>query len=555
MKVIVLFFVITTVFFSSCVIEEDDEFINDNDHTVSDDNTDPKDDSGEKPDSDKEENNDKDIEEPEETGGIITNCTPGEQIECYTGPSGTKGVGLCSSGIATCLVDGSGWSNCEGEVLPTREICGDGIDQNCDGQDWVEGGEMDIDIDGDGYTYCSGDCCEMTYECGGFDPAAVNPGAYEIPENGIDDNCNGEIDEVIICDEGLALAVDQYGENAVKLAKAMGICEGLVSSELSLAGDPVSEHIGDEQCGGEQGYNKVDRMSLSMPYFDNKYQTFAVESIFGTAMEPLKGKKLAILSTGHWKNPTQDAACATLDGGDMKTASTVPEDWINRLADCMIPKAPSCGGVAPQDGLTDTCAGKQIPTVQDPVMLTLKLKVPTNANAFEFQLFFMSIEYPTTVCSSDNYNDFFIALLDSEYNEKNPGAEFQNPWDKNLAKDEMGNPVGVDLAPAGLFKACHPQCGMIGQSTNPYGFCENDFLLAGTGFEAKTMMGICSGHGGTGWLTTVGNVVPGEEITLRLAIWEQGTVQYGPDHSWDSTVVLDGFKWLPQPEKPGTGRK
>ncbi len=554
MKFIFFLIVIAAMFFPSCLVEDGDDFYDDQDHAVSDDKTDKP---QNKPDTDEKEVPDKENEEPEETGGIITSCTPGEQVECYSGPSGTKDVGICKSGIATCLVDGSGWSDCEGEVLPQPEICGDGIDQNCDGQDWIKGGEMDVDIDGDGYTYCTGDCCELPYECGGFDPAMVNPGAYEIPGNGIDDNCNGEIDEVEICDEGLVLVIDDYEGNAVKLANAMGICnEWIISAELSLAGEPVSEYIADEQCTVQgENWSKVHRMSLPMPYFDNKYQTFAVQPIFGTAMEPLEGNKLAILSTGHWSNPTQNASCATLDAGDMKTASTVPEDWINRLPDCKIPRAPSCGGVLPQDGLTNTCAGKEIPVVQDPIMLTLKLRVPTNANAFEFQLFFMSIEYPSTVCSDSNYNDFFIALLDSEYNEKNPGSEFQNPWDKNLAKDELGNPVGVDLAPAGLFKACHPDCGMMGQSTNPYGFCENDFLLAGTGFEAKSTFMVCEGHGGTGWLTTVGNVVPGEEITIRLAIWEQGTVQYGPDHSWDSTVVLDGFRWLPQPEKPGTGQK
>ena len=72
-------------------------------------------------------------------------------------------------------------------------------------------------------------------------------------------------------------------------------------------------------------------------------------------------------------------------------------------------------------------------------------------------------------------------------------------------------------------------------------------LLEGTGFDTWS-------SGGTGWLTTRGNVVPGETITLRLALWEQGSVLYGPDHSWDSTVLLDGFKWLPKPAKAGTGQ-
>ena len=416
--------------------------------------------------------------------------------------------------------------------------------------------ENAIDIDGDGYTYCDGDCCETSWDCNG-EPERINPGSTEFDDNAVDDNCNGEIDETIICDEGLSLQVDDYPGNAEKLAKGMGVCEGLIKAELSLAGNPVSEYIADDQCGGDDGsgYSKADRPSLTMPYYDNKYKTFAVEPKFGDAMMPLEGKALSILSTADWDNPTQDAACATLDAGDMKTSSTVPEDWINMMVNCEIPKAPSCGGAAPQDGLTNQCAGKDIPSVQDPIMLTLTLKAPSNARAFEFNLFFMSIEYPTTVCSSDNYNDFFIALIDSKYNEQNPGAEYMNPYDKNLAKDDLGNPVGVDLAPAGLFKACHPTCGGALSNTNPYGFCEGDQILAGTGFEAKTVLGMCSGSGGTGWLKTTGNVVPGEEFTLRLALWEQGVVQYGPDHSWDSTVVLDGFKWLPTPGKPGTEEK
>ena len=175
-------------------------------------------------------------------------------------------------------------------------------------------------------------------------------------------------------------------------------------------------------------------------------------------------------------------------------------------------------------------------------MLELKVKVPMNARAFQFNLFFFSVEYPSTVCSSSNYNDFFIALLDSEHNTKYPNDEFQNPHDKNLAKDEKGNPVGVDLAPNGLFQVCGSNVSYASNCT------QGTTLLEGTGFDTFS-------SGGTGWLVTRGNVVPGETIKLRLALWEQGTVGYGPDHSWDSTVLLDGFKWLPTPAKAGTSQQ
>lgn len=501
----------------------------------------------------------------EEEHGYYVNCTPGDTQPCYEGPSGTSGIGICTAGVRTCVEDGTDWSECVGQVLPRREICSNGIDEDCDGQDMTP--ENAIDLDGDGYTYCDGDCCETGWEsdspgCRGTDsPERMNPGAYEFTDNSVDDNCNGEIDEVEVCDQGLVLQEGDYDGNAEKLAKAMGICRGLVSAKISLAGTPATEQIDSnpQACnssssdGQSYQYQKTDRPSLEMPHYDSTAKTFEVPEVFGSAMHPNEGTRLAVLSTGQWNSPTQNAQCATIGAGDMQTASTVPEDWMNMMPNCEVPKAPSCGGTAMQDGLTNQCAGKALPVVQDPIMLTLNLKVPANANAFEFKLFFMSIEFPSTVCSPNNYNDFFVALLDSTYNEKNPNAEFRNPYDKNLAKDEFGNPVGVDLAPAGLFKACNPNCN----STNKWNSCTGDSVLAGSGFGSggSGFIACQDAHGGTGWLTVTGNVVPDEEITLRLAIWEQGEVGYGPDHSWDSTVVLDGFRWLPRPGKAGVSDK
>ena len=567
-KISVLFMILfTAFFFAACAADEEEDVTGDTGNNGENEGGDNEggNNGGENGDAEQSDSD----EEPVNQGGIYVTCTPGETRPCYEGPSGTDGVGLCKAGVATCVEDGTDWSECVGQVTPQAEICSNGIDEDCDGEDMTP--ENAVDYDGDGYTYCTGDCCETGWEpnCRGTDsPERINSGAFEMQNNYVDDNCNGEIDESVSCDSGLALAIGDYEGNAVKLAKAMGICgEQLVSAEIGLAGNPVTEQIdtNPDACSSEScNYNPQPRQSREKPYYESDFQTFAVTNVFGTAMNPLEGTMLAVLSTGPWNSPTQNASVATLGAGDMQAASTIPEDWINMMPGCEIPKAPSCGGQNPQDGLSNQCAGKEIPAVQDPIMLTLKLKVPANARAFEFSLFFMSIEYPSTVCSDNNYNDFFVALLDSTYNEKNPNAEYRNPYDKNLAKDDFGNPVGVDLAPAGLFKACNPNCGgggLIGgmtNSINKWGFCTGDELLNGTGFgtDGKSGMIACNdGHGGTGWLRVVGNVEPNEEITLRLALWEQGTVGYGPDHSWDSTVVLDGFQWLPSPEKPGVSPK
>jgi len=50
-----------------------------------------------------------------------------------------------------------------------------------------------------------------------------------------------------------------------------------------------------------------------------------------------------------------------------------------------------------------------------------------------------------------------------------------------------------------------------------------------------------SGRGATGWLQTRSNVVPGEELTIRFAIWDAG------DEALDSTVLIDNFGWSAKP--------
>ena len=99
-------------------------------------------------------------------------CNAGETRTCYTGAAGTEGVGPCVGGNQSCTAGGT-WSDCVGQVLPAPEMCGDGVDNNCNGMV-----DKDIDEDGDGYTTCGGDCCDSVSVCG--DPAGVNPGAIEV---------------------------------------------------------------------------------------------------------------------------------------------------------------------------------------------------------------------------------------------------------------------------------------------------------------------------------------------------------------------------------------
>jgi len=72
------------------------------------------------------------------------------------------------------------------------EICNDGVDNDCDDEvDETDCSSGDCnDNDGDGY----GEGCDLGSDCDDTDPY-VNPGMEEICGDGIDNNCDGQIDE------------------------------------------------------------------------------------------------------------------------------------------------------------------------------------------------------------------------------------------------------------------------------------------------------------------------------------------------------------------------
>ncbi len=63
-------------------------------------------------------------------GSPFDSGCPVQVQPCYTGPSGTEGVGVCHGGTQTCA--GGVFGPCEGEVLPSPEVC-DGLDDDCNG--------------------------------------------------------------------------------------------------------------------------------------------------------------------------------------------------------------------------------------------------------------------------------------------------------------------------------------------------------------------------------------------------------------------------------------
>lgn len=102
--------------------------------------------------------------------------------------------------------DGDGYTTCGGDcddnaidVHPGAIELGNTVDDDCDGI--ADEGTHLFDDDGDGYCEGPGTCTDGTLagDCSDSPDAAantimVNPGMTEIPDNGIDDDCDGMVD-------------------------------------------------------------------------------------------------------------------------------------------------------------------------------------------------------------------------------------------------------------------------------------------------------------------------------------------------------------------------
>jgi len=326
----------------------------------------------------------------------------------------------------------------------------------------------DADGDGDGFSVASGDC----YDC----DALINPGAYDFPDNGYDEDCRGgdASGSEYLCDSGLLLdSVD-----AARGARAIELCNFASKRE---------KHWGVLSAR----YTNADGSRELLP---EESKRFGILPGFGLE-DPRQGKRMLALSSGIARSLSQSGF--TESCSDFFTMGT--DGWpMGYPRD-----SPACGEREDDD----------TPLLFDPTALELELRVPTNAKGLSFDTNFYTYEFPDYICTE--FNDYFLVLMD-------PPPE--DHVDGNIVFDADGNWISVNNA---LLQVCEAGTYRNKTFSCPLGTKP----LRYTGYSASDTP--CGGGAATGWLRTEVPVTPGATIKLRFAIWDTG------DPNRDSTVLID----------------
>ena len=248
------------------------------------------------------------------------------------------------------------------------------------------------DHDGDGFAN-EEDCNDCVPQ--------INPGAYDIPGNDLDEDCTGE--DAMPCRDTRISPDDGSARSA---ANALGLCL-------------------DAEDGSREWVRSAAWNDTSFAVHTTS-EMHRVSDGFGR-YGPYAGRRMLVLSTG------------LANDGQPASGSCVEEGLSGPFPPGFPMDSPACPGV--ESG-----------PVVDSVALTLELDVPTNAIGLRFASNFMTREYPDFLCSP--FNDVYAVLM----------TDVASGELRNIVFDRAGNPLTVNNALLSTCVARGPRTCELGPS-------------------------------------------------------------------------------------------
>ena len=155
----------------------------------------------------------------------------------------------------------------------TLSGCGGGKNE-----EFTETPADDADADGDGYLDCNSEYASYVEACDCNDStSAISPGVAENVENGIDDNCNGAIDEYIE-DDVIPPPGEDLDSSRITTCDLPEVHETYTAfSETRVI--PLAIHIvrEDDGSGGLSDAEVDEAVSIANNYYDDLNVEFSVE--------------------------------------------------------------------------------------------------------------------------------------------------------------------------------------------------------------------------------------------------------------------------------------
>jgi len=376
------------------------------------------------------------------------------------------------------------------------------------------------DCDGDGYT--------APADCNDFN-ASINPEAYDFHGDGVDDDCDGIVDDGI---EHCETIPQMAPGTPADFARAADLCAQNSKTNAGTVFDPLLNSAWGEVQGlgpGQTLYTSQTKPSI---------QTNIVSS-FGSNMTR-EGQTMVGLANGPWDTATPRNSAA------LDPAGFHIDD--------------ACGSI-PLTGLD--CASIQdgtpngLVSVQDWAELTMWVKVPSNAHGMSFDFSFFSTEFSEFWDTAFN-DGFFVLVSSDELTGKNVAygsdglAVTINSSFFALCPEAPG-PAGLSSDKIAALQVCVGDDGdtsqmIFGSIHGTYYDGAGDTPSNGTAFSVDGTHEYVYG-GGSAWLTSTFAVTPGEMIQMRVIVFDTY------DGLKDSSVLFDNLRWQPGTSGGGTTQR